>query len=277
MDGAMSATTLEDPGDALRRMVDDTIRVWEPIWQSWSEAVSAWPQADSWAPVGPSVRPRRGRRDRQDCGCGCAGGRHRHGHPIGDREHAGGPDPHRHRHEHGCCQGACDCGVGAADLVVRTRVGETRIIPLSITNQWRRERTVEVTIGPFSPSCHEDALVEVTATTQPDGTITLAPCQRMDVAILLSTTPIRGEHRKAGEVSETAKPTGKGSAAEEPDRTRSQDFEQTRKEGLPDVRCSTTLYADVSVSGCRGPLRLAVMVLPRHCDAYQVSCDCGCC
>ena len=303
----MSTSTAEAPGDLLRRMFDDSLRAWDPVWQAWSTAVSTWPTVEP-APAQRSGGPGRAgwegpgsgrRRGEAHGGCGC------------DRPHGHGPDPeHRHAHSHGhgpdqghdhghdhhCRRGACDCCVEDADLVVVTRLGESRIVPLVLHNEWRRERTVEVRVGDFTTGCHEDALVRVAATVRPGGEITLAPCGRVEAAILLRTAPVSTVEPKvvSAETSIPVRPAKvaaakataaktaatKPTAAQEgtaaaPEATRIQAVE--RVEALPDVGCCTTMYGDVSVSGCGRPLRLAVVVLPLHCDAYQVDCRCGCC
>jgi hypothetical protein len=268
----MPIPTLEAPGDILRRMLDDTIRAWDPVWQSWSEAMPTWP-----APA--QAGERGGHRDCHGCG----------------QEHS-----HDHGRRHApCARGACDCCVGDADLVVVTRLGESRIVPLVIGNEWRRERTVEVEVGEFAPSCHEDALVRVAATVRPGGAITIAPCGRVEVGIQLRTAPpakvdaldsaVRpapvSKRAAAAKVpaskaatSRTAEVNARAEAIAVPAGAGSIDKEFPDRQGpLPDVGCCTTMYAEVRVSDCGRPLRLAVVVLPLACDAYEVDCQCGCC
>lgn len=294
----MSTPTLEAPGDVLRRMLDDTIRAWDPIWQSWSAAMPAWPAVGK-----PEVqRAGRGTRGRgQDCGCGGHRDEHEHGHERAHEDHPGHAHECGNSHRRSCARGACDCCVGEADLVVVTRLGESRIVPLVIHNEWRRERTVEVTVGEFEPACHEEALVRVAAATRPRGPVTLAPCARVEVGILLRTATLAKAEAQAAEVP--AAPTAatsatlssaptkatvarkaaaaKATAANAPTEAVSVELIdkelQGRDDPLPDVGCCTTMYADVRVSGCGRPLRLAVVVLPMRCDAYEVDCHCGCC
>lgn len=281
----MPTATPDAPSDALRRIIDDTVRAWDPVWQAWSTAMSSWPSSP------PEVR-----------------GGHSHHH---DDHH----DDHHHgaHHDHGCggcghdhpehglragCHSPCQCCIDDADLVVRTRLGESRIVPLSISNEWRRERTVEVEIGEFAPACHEDALVRVAATTRPKGPVTLAPCGRLEVGILLRTAAVEGHAEKA-EVTKATAPVKKtaakaaaktaaaatrtlagNQAGDEADVASMRALDVTfegRTGALPDVACCTTMYADVRVAGCGRPLRLAVVVSPLHCESYEVDCHCGCC
>ena len=44
----------------------------------------------------------------------------------------------------------CRCCVGSADLLVRARVGERRIVPIVIENAWRRQREVELELSSWS-------------------------------------------------------------------------------------------------------------------------------
>jgi hypothetical protein len=258
----MPTTTFEAPGDALRRMLDDTIRAWDPLWQAWAAALPTWPAEE---------RGQQPHRVRERGGC------------DHDHHQECGHDNHSHQHQHRPChRAACDCCVGPADLVVVTRLGETRIVPLVLSNEWRRERAVEIEIGDFTPSCHEDALVRVSATTRPAGPITLAPCGRVEVGILLRTAPAARADEQV-QAAEHPKETAAALATEEVATGRAGATELLERgivdrEGvLADAGCCTTMYADVRVSGCGGPLRLAVVVLPLRCDAYEVHCHCGCC
>lgn len=164
-------------------------------------------------------------RHRKDCGCDKRYGKHK------DR---GCYDCY----EDPC---ACYCCVGDADLVVKARVGERRIVPLRIVNEFRRERDVQLELSEFrglggGPS-------PVVGAVEPT-TFTLRPCGEQDVVLIINV---------AGQ----------------------DDNENDRR---PDVDVCTTVYADLRVTGCDiRPKRIAVVILPRACDAYPVGCGCGCC
>jgi hypothetical protein len=194
------------------------------------------------------------------CSCGCGGHHEHHG--------------HRHQHGYGCgcdecghgggcgCEEcgcgdspcgcredacACRCCIGDADLVVRTRVGERRVVPLTIVNERRRERDVQLALGEFQTRGGNAAPVkgEITPTT-----FTLAACSEQQAVLVVEVV---------------ANQLGTKAAVDQP-RT------------LPDVDDCTVAYADLTVTGCdRRPLRIAVAVLPRDCDTHRVGCGCGCC
>jgi len=194
--------TTPTPNDVLRRWFDDSMTMLDP----W---VSAWTSA-----AAPAATPKSTAHGHD--GCSCAG-----------REH-----------EHACqCHGACNCTARDADLVIVARVGERRVIPLVLHNEWRRERPVTIGVSAFRPCdpCAED--VEIAVTAAPHGELVLAPCSRTVVDVIV-TLPEKGREKN------------------------------------PLTRC-TTVYGDISTDGCARPIRLAVVVLPRDCDAHEVDC-CGC-
>ena len=61
----MSTSTAEAPGDLLRRMFDDSIRAWDPVWQAWSTAMSTWPTVETApATTASGTRPSTARSER---------------------------------------------------------------------------------------------------------------------------------------------------------------------------------------------------------------------
>ncbi len=191
--------TTPQPNDVLRRMFDDSMTMLDPWVTAWTNATTLA------APTAP-----------RDAG----------------RKHE-----HQHDHEHGCCSDRCSCTARDADLVLVARVGERRVVPLVVHNEWRRERPITIGVSAFRPCdpCAED--VEIAVTTQPHGEFVLPPCSRtvIDVIVALS---------------------------------------DKNREQAPLTRC-TTVYGDISTDGCARPVRLAVVVLPRDCDAHEIDC-CGC-
>ena len=270
----MPSPTLDSPTESLRRLVDDTLSVWEPVWQSWAAAASSWPAT---LPVAPRNLPE---------------SRHVH-HPGHERGHG-----HSHESPYGC--DACSFKVCDADLVVVTRLGESRIVPLTIHNDIRREQTVKVSVGDFSAPCRNDVDIRLDAAVRPGGEIALAPCSRTEVTILLRSAALARADSEVGP-GLVVKPIKEQESVAPATRTRktaavaaspieaakgvldakgvmeAQPLEGVEDKDLPDVKCATTLYTDVSVGGCGRSLRLAVVVLPRTCDSYDVRCSCGCC
>ena len=201
---------------------------------------------------------------REGCGCWECRGR-RGGSTCGDRAHA-----------HGCCAGPCDCCVPDADVVVRARVGEVRVVPFRLHNPWRREREVTLEVGPWHP-CGGDAL-EVRARLE-DTSLTLAPCEDRVVRLLVTAT---GSTATGDTTTEHPGKPGQADPAEgERARTVGDVGEEAVRQvsvlrGV-DVGSCSTAYADVRFEGCARPQRVALVVLPAECDPVDVACGCGCC
>ena len=162
-------TSLRDGfADAVQQWVDQSRTAWDQWQQAWSPVVEAAGLGMPGAPGRASGRrPQGGRHHSHDhthahdhgrhddhghdhrhgekgCGCTGSGGRREH-------EHAGGgQDP--------CgCRDVCDCCVPAADVIVRARAGEVRVVPFLLHNPWRREREVALEVGPWH-GCDGDDL-----------------------------------------------------------------------------------------------------------------------
>jgi hypothetical protein len=178
-----------------------------------------------------------GHQHHQGCGCGC----HDQGGGCGCGR---GP-----KNSGGCRQCGnddchCQCCVGDdLDLVVYSRVGERRVIPITLTNERRRERVVTLELSGFTSK--GGRAVPVTGSIVGDATFTLAPCEERTVVV---------------EVDSSA-PTG--DTANEP----------------TDVDDCVVAVADLRVEGCdiRCPIGIGVVLLPRDCDTFDLSCGCGCC
>ncbi|MFL6240386.1 MAG: hypothetical protein ACJ735_12930 [Actinomycetes bacterium] len=155
-------------------------------------------------------------------------------------------------HGHCGCE-PCDCCTPRdADLVVRMRIGERRIVPVVVVNEWRRERTVTVGLSEWT-GCPGDPAASVTGAVLPRGELTLGPCERRELIVELAAQP--------------ADKTGTADKARRP------------VEGvLTDIRVCATYCAELTVEGCsHKPVRLAAQVLPRTCDEYEIDCRCDCC
>jgi hypothetical protein len=204
-----------------------------------------------------------GHRHAHDCGCGggheCGCG-HEHRHPPGcdcgcgswhGRGWGWGGQAWGHDcgcgggHECGCGrdrreQCACRCCVDDADLIVQARLGEHRVVPIEIANERRRERDVELDLSEFRRSGGGDA--PISGTLDPTR-LHLDPCSEQSAVLTLEL------------------PLGDKTGERE-----------------PDVDDCLTAYADLRLTGCDiRPLRIAVVILPRVCDAHLVECGCGCC
>ena len=163
--------------------------------------------------------------------------------------------PHHHHHHHDCdcdcgpCWGCdedpchCRCCVTDADLVIYTRLGERRVVPVVIENARRRERDVRLSLGEWKTRSGKKA--DVTGRIVGDTEFTLKPCEEHEVLIVV-------ELRAAGN-------------------------DEHRKD-IPDVDDCTVYYADLHVDGCdTRSTRIALAVLPRDCSPHKIPCSCGCC
>lgn len=169
----------------------------------------------------------------------------------------------------GCCPTCeadpctCRCCVANADLVIEARVGERRIIPVTIENHWRRERPIELELSSWTTP---DPNFPVTAELLTPAAFTLAPCGEAHVVIVV--------HVAAAGTTTTPGPVG---TAPGPGNTVNAPAPPVLQ-ALPDVDRCVVSYADLRIKGCDlRSIRIAVAALPRDCDAYTVDCDCSCC
>jgi hypothetical protein len=139
---------------------------------------------------------------------------------------------------------ACRCCVAESDLLVETRVGERRIVPILIENRWRRERDIELELSSWTKTSQG---VVVSGEILGETAIKLAPCGEAKVLLAL----------------EIAGP---------------QDGTDGNRQGVGDISQCAVAYADLRIKGCDlRSIRIAVAVLPQDCDPYRVDCACGCC
>jgi hypothetical protein len=135
---------------------------------------------------------------------------------------------------------SCRCCVADSDLLVETRVGERRVVPITIENHWRRERAIELELSSWT---NVEGIAVSGQLTTPTS-FTLAPCGEERAILVIQIA---------------------SAATKEGDR-------------LGDVKDCQVAYADLRVKGCDiRPIRIAVAILPRGCDDYVVDCRCGCC
>lgn len=187
-------------------------------------------------PAGSFVR---GAHHHAGCGCGC----HDNG---GDRGCGCGSRSKTGRCRQDDCH--CRCCIGDdVDLVVYSRVGERRVVPITISNERRRERDVTLELSAFKSKGGRD--VPVTGSIVGDTTFTLAPCEERAVTIQV----------------ESSDPANPNTDVNTPPAT--------------DVDDCLVAVADLRVEGCdiRCPIGLAVVLLPLDCETFDVTCGCGCC
>jgi hypothetical protein len=196
----------------------------------------------------------------------------------GSRTHKPG---HRHSHDCGCDEGECDgchadnchchCCVHDADLVVQARLGERRVVPLTIENPRRRERQIRLELGNWTTRSGSPA--DVKGRLLPPAEFTLGPCEEREVILLVEADIKAGTNQPPGaaerDVSQSS--TGLSAAAEA-------SAANDNRRQVPDVEDCEVYYADLRVEGCdMRPMRIALVLLPRDCAAHPIDCGCGCC
>jgi hypothetical protein len=183
--------------------------------------------------------------------------------PIGSSaaEHAGratdrslgrrGMAPSKRSHEcRGCRRDPCRCRccVSGADLVVSARLGEVRIVPVRISNERGRPRHLVLELSDFTTHGGREVPIQGAVATRTE--FTLEACDQEDAIVRIQTGSLQTPSRK--ELDEAGR--------------------------LPDVDDCLVGYADLRVQGCGvRPIRIAVALLPRDCEAYDLRCSCGCC
>ncbi len=95
---------------------------------------------------------------------------------------------------------SCRCCVSDADLLIYTRLGERRVIPVNVENTRRRERNVEVSLSSFTTPGGKP--LDIQGELQPPTSFTLGPCEEREVTMLLAVTeapfPVSGRVSSAG-------------------------------------------------------------------------------
>lgn len=182
-------------------------------------------------------------------------------------------------------------------MVVYTRVGETRVVPINIENHRKRERDIKMTLADFRTQGGNDT--PVTGRLVGPTEFTLPPCADHQGIILISAgLPGREPSKPSGDavaldglskaellaeakrVGATATATMNkaeliGAISERPTEVL---VEPSRDLVLPDVDDCHVAIADLCIEGCDArPIRVAVAVLPRDCNTYDIHCECACC
>ena len=142
------------------------------------------------------------------------------------------------------------CPPPEADVIVRSRAGETRVVPFQLCNPWRRERTVTLAVGNWQ--CSGGRKVEVNGQFEGDAVLVLGPCERRVVRLIVTVQD----------------PTGGGDEDACP--------RQGQRSDDDCAHCASA-YSDVRFEGCTRPQRVGVLVRSPTCDAVPLGCGCGCC
>jgi hypothetical protein len=188
---------------------------------------------------------------------------------------------HKHHHDCGCDEGECDgchadnchchCCITDADLVVHARLGERRVVPLTIENPRHRERQIRLELSNWTSRAGSPA--DVKGRLLPPAEFTLGPCQEREVILLIEADVKTGNNQPPGASDRDPNQSSTGlsgaaaaGAADDPRRQ------------VPDVEQCEVYYADLRVEGCDlRPMRIVLVLLPRDCASHPIDCGCGCC
>jgi hypothetical protein len=297
--GRSSSMEPADPTELMRQMTEAYGAIYGPLLENltrywggstanpWMGAMTAlWPGQQE------TTTRRRGRSRGRERDCGC---------DEGDCDGCGRDDCH------------CECCVVDADLVVHARLGETRIVPLTIENPRRRQREVRLELSNWTT--RRGAPASIQGIILPPTEFTLEPCSEREVVLAIQvqfggtgrvSAALQGV-REAGAAQpahpgQTAREgqNAQGAQSTEGGQTAQSNQTAEREAGnaestlaslaaraanldasdrrLADVDQCEVYYADLRVEGCdMRPVRLAVAVLPRDCESHPINCGCGCC
>ena len=148
--------------------------------------------------------------------------------------------------DHNNCN--CQCCVADADLLIRARAGERRVVPITIENSYRREREIELEMSGWTTA--HDKAVNVKSSVLSPIKFVLAPCEEHIIKIAAEIIVQRDSDNTTGE------------------------------NGRIDLDVDTcqVVYADLRIRGCDiRPIRIAVAILPCDCETYHADCQCTCC
>jgi hypothetical protein len=243
-----AASSVVEP---LTAMAEDWNRAMSGMYDSWMQAVrTGWEpylQQAARATEAVIVEPLRGEREhryRQTCGC----------EEYGD-----------------CCHDDCTCRccIGDVDLVINSRVGERRVVPVVIENSSRREREIELELSDWTTRGGQAVGAQVSATFLSPLKFSLPACSEEALTLLVQSI---GSQDNANELN---------SEIDNPDAENNVDavnrLEQTGRR-LGDVDQCRVFTADLRVKGCdMRTIRIAVVLLPRDCEPFEIDCRCGCC
>lgn len=234
----------------LNQMARDALKPWADAYGAWNDAYGAWADGAS-----SLMRPMMGK---QACGCQAC------------RSDCCKPDP---------C--GCRCCIADCDLLVEARIGERRIIPITIENHWRRARDIDLELSSWT---------KLTDTLSIRGEIltadkfTIPPCGEAHVVLGLTIGVAAAAQVDPNQPPPKAPPKDMAKPAATATQAAGQTSERVVIVGdrtdrlLPDVDHCAVSYADLRIAGCDlRSIRIAVAVLPRDCDAYVADCYCTCC
>jgi hypothetical protein len=81
----------------------------------------------------------------------------------------------------GCDDCHCRCCVVDSDLLIEARVGERRVIPVTIENHWRREREIEIELSSWTDA----GAIKIQGKIESPTKFKLAPCADTQVMLIV--------------------------------------------------------------------------------------------
>lgn len=189
-----------------------------------------------------------------------------------------GRHPHRrHRHGDRCgcdcgcgrprdcdCDCGCDCCICDADVVVYTHCGETRIVPIEVANDTRRERE-DVTVEVSDVRSAGGNVRPWEVTVLPAGPLTLPACSTTKLELVVHVV-----------CDDDSAPKQRSARAKEAETSRQASTVERGRFG--DVDECEVGYVTIRLGGCSiRPIVVAIAALPLRCDSYRVGCSCSCC
>lgn len=171
----------------------------------------------------------------------------------------------------------CACTPCDADLVVKGYVGELRVFPITVENPRHSERTITAHMSPWTTS--DGRKVELPTQVIPPQ-LTLKPCEEKTIAVAVRLGLSQKGLKEAGSAEEldTQGLHLEDAVSQTQGATEKPEVNTQLSRVLTDISACQVLYADLSLEGCSiRPIRLAVVLLPRRCNAYPARCGCGCC
>lgn len=253
--GRMEMMDLPDYLDSMRQGYDRAI-------QDLQQQFATVTQAYLPAPTRPGPGTRRGHQHPKH---------RRSDHECGDR------DDHRCREDSDCdddddCR--CECCIGDADIVVYSRCGEVRVIPIALDNDTRKVRE-DVALDVSDVRSAGGRILPWDVSLLPEGRLNLEPCSTTHLQLVVRV------HCEDANIPVVLKPPegspGRG-AKSQPASAPAEKVLPYRPAGK-DVDSCEVGYVTIRVGGCLiRPVVVAIAVLPRDCGAYRAGCACaGCC
>lgn len=139
---------------------------------------------------------------------------------------------------------SCQCCIQDADLVVYASAGERRVIEFCVENCRKRSRDITVELSNWQSRGGKN--IDFQSSFASPTSFTLEACATRCITLLVDIGVPGTDDDSANR--------------------------------FPDVDDCLVAYADMRIEGCDiRPVRLAIAVLPRDCQAYDIDCCCGCC